>query len=539
MSRTSDNDNRTRSQLTVVLVEDDEREPVVAALRQRAHVVDRASIADGVRAAADRRSEAERAGIADLEAACAAIDAQRVSAEQVRDDLVEQQRRTREAADWCDVQPAQDAEGAEQIARSNETLEGHSRRVREANRRLERVLEQRAAAEAALEEARRELGGLGSAGDDETAVRRQMEEASRHVHDVNAAYQATMAELARHKTRLWGLEDSASTAPTSTATTNDPLSSMRAVVVAKIDAAAGATDVAVNAVPPTPEELEEARAAVHDAEQRAATLGADLEGATRSLRDLENELVSRTREVDSRAERRAAAIELESQVAAVERQLADAEERCRADVDEATRSMSRAELGLERLRKEARDRRRQLHAFESLLPVSDRPTSEDDPVLHARVIGSALRTHADAMEPDVAHADDAVDRERARRAGKQDELERRRARLGAILPEDVVATIRTVADGTDLVVIDDAVGADGGGHLLTLATLADVTTSAALLAISTDAAVVSSAIDLPGDHVRVVGKGWLHDLARASTGVDPGRRPPASDQSDFDQQLKP
>lgn len=519
MSRTRGNDNLTRSQLTVILVEDEERESLVTALRQRARVIDQAALAEGVRAAADRRSDAERAGITDLESECAAVDAQRVAAEKVRDDLVDQQRRTREAADWCDMQPGQDAEGAERIARSNETLDGHSRRVREANRRLERVLEQRAAAEAALEEARRELGGLGSAGDDETDVRRHMEAASRRLHEVNAAYQTAMVEVARHKTRLWELEDSVQVTSHS-GESRDQLSSMRAAVVAKIDAASAGDAAAPRPVPATPEQLDDARSAVHEVENRAAGLGEELENARRALGDLENELVSRTREVDVREERRAAAIELESQVAAVERQLGEAEERCRADVDDATREMSRAELGLERLRKEARDRRRQLHAFESLLPAGDRPSSDDDPVLHARVIGGALRAHADAMAPDVSHAQDAVDREHARRAGKQDEVERRRARLGAVLPEDVVATIRTFADGADLVVIDDVVGADADGHVLTLATLADVRTSVPLLAISTDAAVVSSAIDLPGDRVRVVGKSWLHELALASAGVD-------------------
>ncbi len=525
MSRTRDNDIDGLARRTVVLVDATERLQLVDALCSRARIVDRAELVAGAEAACARRSLAARQEIEVLEREMGSVVASS-SADSIHADLVSEQRRTRDAADWSEMQPTEDAEDAAKVAVSAQTIEEHSRAVREANRRLERVLEQRAAVEATLEEARRELGSLGAAHVDETDVRRQMEDASRRLHEVNSEYQEVMSEVARRKATVSEIEAVVAVRDaTDVMTDRDQLSAMRAAVNAKF-----AEKERGGAVVATLDDLAHAHAAAGEFERRAESLAIELAQARRDVGDLENELLARTNDVDTCDERHAAALELESQVTAVEDQLGDAEVRSRDEVDEATRSMSRAELSLERLRQDARSRRRQLLAFASLLPESDRPATGDDPVPHARAIASALRGHADAMQADVDHALECANRDRAVRAVKQVEIDDRRARLDIVAADDRVSALRAAVEQCNLLVIDDAVTIAETGNGILLDDLVRVDAEIPILVLTTDSSVISHVIDLPAGHTVVASVRSLQGFVGTTS------RSAAANQSDSPEQ---
>lgn len=523
MGRISGSDEDQDPRLFVVLVSDEERRSVIEGFPDEVRVVGRQEISAAVSAEVEARSIADAEVIRELEEDLRSLVTRQASNEAIHADLLVEQRRTREAADWCESQPAQDRADHDDIAMSAQTLDTHSRIVRDANRQLERMLEQRAAAEAALEEARSELGSLGSAGADETDVRRQMEVASRRMHEVTAEYQACMTEVARCKAAVWDLEDAAaSTAAAATVDSgddarHDPLRAMSAVVNAKFSS--GDTTVTVA----DPEAMDRARASLQSAEERADEVSDELAVARSTLSSLENELVARTRETDSREARQAAALELESQVAAVESQLGEAEAKARAEVEDATRAMSRAELSLERLRQDARDRRRQLQTFAALMPEEERPPSDDDPVDHAAAIARSLRTHADAMQPDVDHALDTVDADRAKSAGKEAALDDRRARLHVAVGQDGVTAIEELARGRLALAIDDAVAIDDsapsiGDGVLSTSCLLDVETDTPVIVLTLDTSIAGWAIELPAERGAMTSVASLRSMGHLLVG---------------------
>ncbi len=517
MSRISDRYQDSVPQFFVVLLPDGELGAAVAELPQEIRVVGRGELRDAVSVEVGYRSSVEASTIGDLEQELRSVMNRRAASEVAHADLLLEQSRTREAAHWCDAQPAQEIADVGEIASSAETLESHSRIVREANRQLERVLEQRAASEAALEDARAELASLAAAGHDETDVRRQLETASRAMHGATAEYQACMTEVARSKAEVWELEDAMtiSDAPPPSGTTDgsrrDPLRSMRAAVNAKL------TPGEADPTALDPDALDRARRAAAEAERRADDVSAELADARATLTALEHELTVRTHESDSREERHAAAVELESQVGTVERQLGEAEIRARAEVEDATRSMSRAELALERLRQDVRDRREQLRSYATVMPAEQCPPPEDDPLDHAASIGRALRTHAEAMHPDLEQALDAINRDRATAAGKESALDDRRARIGVPVPEDGTAALAALAQGQLAIAIDDAVTTDDTGRALSdgavcATSLLDVASSTPLIVLTTDIAVASWAIELPADRAAMTSVADLREI---------------------------
>jgi hypothetical protein len=100
-----------------------------------------------------------------------------------------------DTAAWCDEvdQRAEALAGA--VRAAAEVFDSRRAQHREARERLERVLEQRAAAAAAIEVADRELGELDGASLDETGVRRELEAANRRLQEAIEAEEAARSTL--------------------------------------------------------------------------------------------------------------------------------------------------------------------------------------------------------------------------------------------------------------------------------------------------------------------------------------------------------
>lgn len=153
--------------LTVVPVDGRSR-PAIAAAPGRT-VVGHAQLAEAMEAVAERRRARLRKRIDGLEAELRQADGQLAEAEA----MVVQRRADRDsftdAAEWCEALPAAASETATSIARAEAELAERLRSARDAGRALDRVLDQRASADAAIAEARRQLAALraGAADDPE------------------------------------------------------------------------------------------------------------------------------------------------------------------------------------------------------------------------------------------------------------------------------------------------------------------------------------------------------------------------------------
>ncbi len=422
-----------------------------------------------------------------------------MSAEHALADLRHEQRNLIDAADWCAQQPTEDAAGVVRDAELAAAIEEHSHAARAATRRLERVLEQRAAADAALEEARRELAGLGSTGTDETIVRREIEAASVELHAATDAYQAAMKDAARCRIAL-AEADAASGVPPMASFAGD-VDQFRAMGRALSDKLAGTSERVDD------RRLVEATDAVELAEERVEAAAAEVAAARQRISDLEDELTARTHGEEVRGVRHQAAAELEAQVSSVERRLQEAEAMARTEVDDATRTVSRAELSLDRIRQEARDRRRRLSELLALIPAGDRPRVEEDIVAHAPEIGTAIRTMTEPMQHDVAHAAEAISRLRARCAETTADIDARRDALGAVLSQDRVGALHQIlTDAPGVVFLDDTVTADTDrpDDLSTVDLEAIVDPPAPMIVLTTNPDVAAWAIDLPADRGEIV-----------------------------------
>lgn len=144
--------------LTVVPVDSASRPPVVAAPGRT--VVGRAALAEATAEVAERRRAALRSRIAELAEELDEAEHQRTDAEAAvvrrrsdRDDLLE-------AAAWSESLPETTRRQRAEIATAEADLLERLRESREAARALDRVLEQRASADAAISEARRQLASL-------------------------------------------------------------------------------------------------------------------------------------------------------------------------------------------------------------------------------------------------------------------------------------------------------------------------------------------------------------------------------------------
>ena len=136
-------------------------------------VVGRAELDAATQAVAGRRRTARLEELAEcnahLEQALERLAAARLAVDQRRadhDGFVS-------AADWCETLPALAAEHRSALAAAETDLSDSLREAREASRALDRVLEQRAQADAAITEARRQLHGLDPGDGDPAGERAQ------------------------------------------------------------------------------------------------------------------------------------------------------------------------------------------------------------------------------------------------------------------------------------------------------------------------------------------------------------------------------
>ncbi len=499
MTRTRGIANHRHPSMTIVWLSPQQRLAVADALARTCTRFDIDGWRRAAHASAGRRREVDASIIAGREAELEVLASRQASAELALEDLRREQLNLVDAAEWCERQPAEDAAGATRLADLTAEVEEQGRVARVATRRLERVLEQRAAAEAALEEARRELAGLGSAGADETTVRRQIEAASEELRAATDTYQAAMKDAARRRIALGQVETSPDAATTASfGVGDDQLRAMGRALSDKLAGTAARVD---------DRRLVEANEAVELAEAQVDAAAGRVAAARQRIASLEDELRARSHGEDVRDVRHQAAAELEAQVSSVEHRLHEAEATARTEVDDATRAVSRAELSLDRIRQESRERRRRLAELLALVPVAERPTVEEDIVERAAEIGAALRTMTEPMQEDAARAEEGIRRLQAVAAETSVDIEARRAALGTVMADDRIAALRQILDGVDgLVLLDDVVSADTDAQdspsTTDLGSLADPTVP--MIVLTTDSDVAAWAIDLPAERGEIV-----------------------------------
>lgn len=526
MSRTGDNLDNMYPRLSIAWIAADERGPLVSALGRHGLVVTGAVLEEAAAAVAAQRRDTEVDELAVVDRELRALDARYSSAEMALADLVAEQKRLRDAADWCELQQERDANSGAQIEAFQAQIVEQSRVARESTRRLERVLEQRAAAEAALEEARRELTGLGATGIDETDVRRQMETASHDLRSASSAYQEAMTDVARRQAELADLEDALARAEAEPSvpriSEGNQFQAMGRALQAKF---APEVDASTSV---SHHDVERAREEVRLAQERADAAASQLSTSRRRINTFESELTARIDDGDARGARHDAALALEAQVSSVELQLSEAEAAARAQVDEATRTMSRIELALERERQDVRDRRRRLGELVALMPAADRPPAEDDVVAHAGTIAAALRALVEPMQDDVDAARTASQTLRSEHDVLTAEVGHRRARLGVVDHEDRSSALQVLAgDGQGVVVLDDVVGA-AHDQKLSVSAFEALETERPLIVLTTDPDVAAWAIELPADVGRIVHVAELWSLVEVD--LISSQAPSAADQ---------
>lgn len=519
--------SQLHERLTVAWVDADERGALSAALAATGLRVDRARLEEQATEVAQQRRETEAATDTVLDGEVRALDARRASAELALEDLVAERRRLRDAAEWCARQPERALEVTQEITATTATLDENSRVARESTRQLERVLEQRAAAEAALEEARRELSGLGATGVEESDVRRQMEAASQDLRTATNEYREAMKEAARRRAVVDDLEATVTEDPAVVVpkiSDGDQLQAMRQALRLKLDPVSTPTGGVSD------DDVERARLELREAQERAEVAADRLATVRRTIDGFETELIARSNGGDARDVRHDAAVALEAQVSSVERQLSEAEEVARAEVDEATRSMSRAELALERLREESRDRQTKLRELVVLVPAAQRPPAEGDLLDHVATIAAALRDLAAPMQDDIERASEDVGALRAEHDEKAAEDERRRAGRGSILSEDRASALRTLlGEPPCFVVLDDLVTVDDLG--LSVDALDALDAPCPVVVLTEDPGVAGWVIELPAERGRLANAVELWattDQASTSTSTDLDRHPEPS-----------
>lgn len=109
-------------------------------------------------------------------------------------------------AEWCETNAPLARAVHASLEEADTAVAAAQAAVDEADARRTRVVEQRAMAQAAVEEARLELEGLDGAAMDETGVRRELEAATRAARDTAAALAAAEEEVAALRARLAELD---------------------------------------------------------------------------------------------------------------------------------------------------------------------------------------------------------------------------------------------------------------------------------------------------------------------------------------------
>lgn len=507
--------------LTVVPVNRDDHVATSTAVRAWARTVDAEGFQAALHAAVEARRDGDEREIARLEADEQSLGARLSEAEARLEGLVDEQRRILESADWCEAQPEAERTEAAHVTAAEETIEIHRRRARDANQQLERVLEQRAAADAALEEARQELADLSVVEYDETDVRRQTEQASHLLRDATAKHRDLAAELAECRAEVEQIEATLSDVPEPVDRESvDQFRLLQASIRARL----------TPQVTWTQDDLEAARARMTDLRARVDEASAEVTIARQRVQGLETELTARSRDNHSLGARKDAAVQLEAQVRAVEERLREAEAEARAAVDDATREVSRVELTVERLRSTASARRRQLRSLANLVPEDRRLPIEDDLLGGVDVIAGVLRDHAAGMDPDIRHAASTIDADRTELARRRDDLRVRREGLGVVTAADRAQAVAALLATDEPLVIDVLV--DGDRSSLTVADLDAADPTGPVIVLTDDPEVLGWAIEVPADRGAVVPATALRPAAApaAAQHHEPDRHDHESDQ---------
>lgn len=249
--------------------------------------------------AADRRELLQR-----LQSAVSRTMHDRDTAGSRLESLVTWQRTLREGHQWAD-ELVSDLDGPlAALDQARAALDARSNEQKEARQRLERVLEQRAAAAQAIEEADRELGEMAPAGMDESGLRRELESAGQAVHAAReahraaeehlAALEAEAAELAQRRADLTGTPGPTQAGPSLASLTDvrDALEALQGASMLGTDRQADAlaeawtdlsADLAEHAGPESPQVTEADLASARQRVQEAAAALAEVE-ATQQTR---------------------------------------------------------------------------------------------------------------------------------------------------------------------------------------------------------------------------------------------------------------
>lgn len=511
-------DNVLHPRLSVTFVDALRRGSVLDSVADAAAVVDTDSlerrIAELFAARRDERAEHVRAE----QARMATLRAERDASAAGLGDLLAERSRLVDAAEWCRREPEVEARSVQRETELGEELDRQTDAAREANHRLERVLEQREASDRALAEARRQLDELGVTGEDENGVRRQLEEASSAVRLASAEYRAAMVDLDRRRASLEDLERRAGTisddSPVPATSGDNQLERMRAALAAKLRAEDDPVPV-VSSV----EAADTARVAVADAEAHAATAAEGLAAARARIANFEQELMRRTEDEGGVDARRQAALALEAQVAALEQRLGEAEATAREDIERSARRLIRAEEELERLLGERRDRRRRLVGLAASVSAAGVPAPDVGVAPHVAI---ALLADASALDADIEHARRTVEDLDRQLAALEAELaahEEADGRAPAVDRRDALAEL--AATVAPVVVLDHLV--DGPHAPLTCADLDHLDIPVPVVVLTGDADVLGWAIELPADAGQVVPVDVLVDATTFF--LDPGPNP--------------
>ena len=116
------------------------------------------------------------------------------------------QRTLNEGATWASELHDGLSEHLERVEAARGALDDRRAEQRTAQQDLERVLEQRMAAAAAIEEADQELGDLAGSGMDESGLRRELEAAGQAVRDAEQVHSTALAKLEELQLEATGLE---------------------------------------------------------------------------------------------------------------------------------------------------------------------------------------------------------------------------------------------------------------------------------------------------------------------------------------------
>lgn len=198
---------RLHRRLTVALAAAPERQRVVRAERGRTGVVvvTAADVDAEAQELADARSTDRIALRARMDAASGRALHARDEARTALRELQATQERLRDGAAWALAAGADLPEQHAAVEAALSSLESRQHEQRTARQALERVLEQRAAAMAAMDEADRELAELVGVGMDETGLRRELEasgHAAREIQDRHTEAVTRLQELEAERVEL-------------------------------------------------------------------------------------------------------------------------------------------------------------------------------------------------------------------------------------------------------------------------------------------------------------------------------------------------